>query len=194
MFRRTGKNPQEMEGSSPYEEENVSYKYGMKKGETPSGFAEVSTRIFDPHGGQEPPSRWQEESWAGQKKSPLPHPFQGAKKEEEPETTLGEGVTFRGELRFERLLRIDGTFEGELVSQGRVIVGPKGKVKANLNLKSAVIEGKVEGNITVEERLELRSEASVQGDIKAKSLTVDDGVTIMGLVEVNPGITLNPTV
>lgn len=110
----------------------------------------------------------------------------GSFQREEPETTLGEGVVFRGELCFERLLRIDGVFEGELISKGKIIIGPKGKVKANLCLKEAVVEGRVEGNITVEDRVELRGEAQVFGDIRAKTLSVDEGVTLVGHVQVMP--------
>lgn len=100
--------------------------------------------------------------------------------EEVPETTLGEGVSFKGELVFERLLRIDGSFEGSLISNGKIIVGPKGKVKADINLQEAIIEGQVEGNITVKEKVELRGGAVVYGDVKAKNLCVDEGVTIVG--------------
>ena len=173
MFRRPGKNPLEKEIAThlyPEEVQASSYKYGAKKAEmAPNGEAISSN-----------PKTMEEK-----RISPLPHHFHGVAKEE-PETTLGEGVTFRGELTFERLLRIDGTFEGELISKGKVIVGPKGQVKANLNLREAIIEGKVEGNITVEERLELRGGASVHGDITAKLLSVDEGVTMCGRVIVNP--------
>ncbi len=165
MFRRPGKNPLE-----DYKEEAPHYtKYEPQ---------EVPPRIFDtPHQPVTSPMSHDEKT--------LPHHLQGMLKEEEdPETTLGEGVTFRGELSFERLLRIDGTFEGELLSQGKVIIGPKGKVKADLNLREAIIEGEVEGNIVVQEKLELRGDASIKGDIKAKSLSVDDGVEIVGVVQV----------
>lgn len=157
MFRRTGKNPLEKEIATPLYSDDHSMRYGVKKPEAP-------------------------EPYIPERASPLPH-FQNTAKEE-PETTLGEGVTFRGELTFERLLRIDGTFEGELISKGKVIVGPKGKVKANLTLREAIIEGTIDGNITVEERLELRGEASVTGDIIAKFLSVDEGVSLCGNVTV----------
>lgn len=174
MFRRTGKNPLEKEITTPlYPEESQnlsSFKYGAKKNELPASHENQPPRFFE------------DEARSGT----LPHHFQGMMKEE-PETTLGEGVVFRGELSFERLLRIDGVFEGELISQGKVIVGPKGKVKANLNLREAIIEGKVEGNITVSERLELRGAAVVHGDIEAKLLSVDEGVTILGRLNVQPG-------
>ncbi|MCB1181546.1 MAG: polymer-forming cytoskeletal protein [Chlamydiia bacterium] len=195
MFRRPGKNSNEKEGGAPFYKEEQSSPSAYPYGHSSQESGDVSSRVFETPLVNSPASRpshlgsernWQtEESWISKKTTPLPHPFQGIKKGEDPETTLGEGVTFRGELRFERLLRIDGLFEGELLSKGKVIVGPKGTLKANINLKEAIIEGKVIGNITVEGRLELRQGASVEGDIKAASLSVDDGVKIMGLVEVD---------
>lgn len=185
MFRRPGKNPLDEHASLYEEEPHISspYKYGPPKEEPPP-------RIFDaPHQGVRAsarplPAEIHEESWNNsEKKASLPHHFM---REEDPETTLGEGVTFRGELSFERLLRIDGSFEGELLSQGKVVVGPKGKVKANLSLREAIIEGEVEGNIIVQEKLELRGEAFVKGDIQAKSLCIDEGVRLIGHINVSP--------
>ena len=105
---------------------------------------------------------------------------------EQPETTLGEGVVIKGELTFQRLVRIDGHFEGTLVSEGKLIVGRQGVVKADITLKEAIIEGFVEGNMSVE-RVELRGEAQVHGNITTESLSVDEGVTIIGNVKVAPG-------
>lgn len=178
MFRRPTKNPLE-ESNSMYDEEphgSSPYKYGVTNEEVPP-------RIFDtphqprPHAPRAMPLEVPEET------TQLPHHFM---QEEDPETTLGEGVTFRGELSFDRLLRIDGSFEGELLSQGKVVVGPKGRVKANLNLREAIIEGEVEGNIVVQEKLELRGEAKITGDIEAKSLCVDEGVKIVGHLTISP--------
>jgi len=103
---------------------------------------------------------------------------------EEPETVIGEHVSLKGALSFQRLIRIDGSFEGELESQGKLIVGPKGFVKANLNLQEAFIAGKVEGDITVKERLVLRGRAEIKGNITAPLLSVDEGVSIIGQVYV----------
>ncbi|MCP5469495.1 MAG: polymer-forming cytoskeletal protein [Chlamydiales bacterium] len=166
MFRRPGKSPLG-------ESDTPSYSHQQ---EPPPRLFEPPRQIIAT------PMPRQEESWNEEKTSSLPHHFENTMNEEAPETTLGEGVTFRGELSFERLLRIDGTFEGELLSQGKVIVGPKGKVKANLVLREAVVEGEIEGDVTVQEKLELRGEASVKGDIKAKLLCVDEGVRIDGHV------------
>lgn len=103
---------------------------------------------------------------------------------EEPETIIGEQVTIKGAVSFEKLLRVDGTFEGQIDSQGEIIIGPKGFVKANLDLKSAFIAGKVEGNITVKERVVLRARAEIRGDITAPLLSIDEGVSIIGRVHV----------
>ena len=103
---------------------------------------------------------------------------------DEPETTIGENVTLRGTLTFQKLLRIDGSFDGELISQGKIIIGPKGQVKCNIDLEEAFISGKVEGNIRVKGRLVLRGRAEVRGDITASSLSVDEGVSINGHVKV----------
>jgi cytoskeletal protein CcmA (bactofilin family) len=101
---------------------------------------------------------------------------------EEPDTTLGEGVVFKGQLSFKRLLRIDGQFEGELISEGKLVVGPTGVVKSNVKMREAIIEGVVEGNICVQEKLELRANARIIGDIEARFLIVDEGVTLLGHV------------
>lgn len=111
---------------------------------------------------------------------------------EEPETIIGEGVSITGTLAFQRMIRIDGSFEGEMVSEGKLIVGPKGFVKAELNLQEAFISGKVEGDIHVKERLVLRGRAEIRGDITAAALSVDEGVSIMGKVHVVPKVEESP--
>jgi cytoskeletal protein CcmA (bactofilin family) len=179
MFRKSGKNSQD--DNATYSDDPPPFsKYVAKKSDS----SEKPQRLFD-----SPLSRGitplEEENWSAPKTTPLPHHFDGRATDEMPETTLGAGVTFRGQLSFERFLRIDGTFEGDLLSQGKVVIGPTGFVKADLNLREAIIEGKIEGNITVQEKLELRGTASVKGDIRAKSLCVDEGVTISGIVMVS---------
>lgn len=105
---------------------------------------------------------------------------------EEPETTLGNGVVVKGEIQFQRYLRIDGQFEGEtLGGEGKLVVGSTGLVRANIALSEVIIEGRVEGNVTAD-RLELRGEAKVYGSIRARLLSIDEGATISGQVEVTP--------
>src|ERR1700722_1977190 len=117
-----------------------------------------------------------------------PHAFEPIEeeeeKEEEPETIIATGVSIKGTMSFQKLICIDGSFEGELLSTGKLIVGPTGSVKANLNLEEAFISGKVTGDITVKTRLVLRGRAEVRGDITAPLLSVDEGVSIVGILNV----------
>lgn len=173
MFRRSGKSSHDENGT--YNDDPSPFsKYSAKKTE------------FDSPAARALPQDTHDDNWGIPKTTALPHHFENLMAEEAPETTLGVGVTFRGQLSFERFLRIDGDFEGDLLSQGKVVVGPTGSVKADLNLREAIIEGKVEGNITVQEKLELRGQATIKGDIRAKSLCVDEGVSISGIVLVGP--------
>ena len=88
-------------------------------------------------------------------------------------------------MRFEKLLRLDGTLEGSIESGKKVVIGPKGHLKANLQGEEAFIAGKVEGNICVTERLVLRGRAEIYGDITAPRISVDEGVTIVGQLFIN---------
>ena len=76
--------------------------------------------------------------------------------------------------------------KGELHSSGKLIIGPTGSVKANIDLEEAFISGKVIGNISVKKRLVLRGKAEITGDITAPLLSVDEGVSIIGILNVVP--------
>lgn len=185
MFRRPGKNPFDEDHSLFTEEQKAYNKYVQQQPEA-TVRQELSNRIFEPQADNVVPNLFNERrttSYTPDKHSTTSHPLQRMVSED-PETTLGIGVTFRGELSFERFLRIDGTFEGELLSNGKVTVGATGVVKADLALKEAIIEGRVVGNIIVQERLELRGDAVVEGNIEAKFLSVEEGVKIKGHVHI----------
>lgn len=187
MFRRNGKNPFE-DVQTLYEEESSSNYSPYPR----SDLLESSPNLFDSTSKTietRPLSSYTHEDT--QQQWPSTPPFTDLDFAEKPETTLGEGVIFKGELAFERLLRIDGIFEGILVSNGKIIIGPTGSVKADIQLQEAIIEGNVEGNITVSGKVELRGGAVVKGDIHAGTLCVDEGVKLLGFVAV-AGINASP--
>lgn len=101
-----------------------------------------------------------------------------------PEMTIGTNITVTGKIAFQREICINGVFEGEFEGNGKVVVGPEGVVKADMDLYEAEISGKVEGNITVQYRLILKGNAEVKGNITAPRLSVDEGVSIIGQVHV----------
>lgn len=103
-----------------------------------------------------------------------------------PETIVGQHVVIRGELEYERLLRIDGLFTGTLISKGDLIIGVTGKVVGNVyDFGSVLLDGTVVGNIHVD-ILTLRGRAVVHGDITCRSLTVEPTVVICGRLNVHP--------
>ena len=101
--------------------------------------------------------------------------------DEMPETAIGEGVDIRGELQFDRMLRVDGSFEGKLNSTGSVVVGRKGCLMADVKGMDALVidGGKVIGDVQVD-RLVLRGTAFLQGNFSCKSLSVGMHCAITG--------------
>ena len=106
--------------------------------------------------------------------------------EETTKTVIAEDVEIVGTLKCTGDIRLDGKLNGDLGCQGNAVVGASAKVKGNLSVDSISIEGQVSGNITAKDRIEMKSTAHVNGDIRSKRLTVQDGVTFVGKSEVNP--------
>lgn len=96
---------------------------------------------------------------------------------------LGEGTSFSGTLQFEGTVRLDGQFEGNVVGSDLLIVGEAATVRADIQIGSLVVGGRVEGNIAARRRVELLPTAQVSGTIKTPSLIVRDGATLNGNCE-----------
>ena len=102
-------------------------------------------------------------------------------------TNLTTDVEIKGTIKFEKTMNIDGKFEGELIADnGELIVGKTGTVKANVKVKNATIEGRLDGNIEAAERVELKQNAQLIGDLQAKTLVIEEGVVFVGQCNVNP--------
>lgn len=99
---------------------------------------------------------------------------------------LSSDVEIKGSLKFQNELTIDGKIEGEITSSGVLTVGENAEIKGEIKTKSVTVLGKVHGNITVEERCELKSHAVLHGDLKAQRLVIEDGATFVGKSEVTP--------
>ncbi|GJQ58620.1 MAG: polymer-forming cytoskeletal protein [Candidatus Scalindua sp. AMX11] len=102
-------------------------------------------------------------------------------------TKITQDVEINGTIKFDKALKIDGKFEGEMITdQGEVFVGKSGSIKANVKVKNATIEGRVDGNIIATERVELKQKAQLLGDLKARTLVIEEGVVFVGQCDVNP--------
>ncbi len=82
-------------------------------------------------------------------------------------------------------LHIDGRIEGTVnLSEGRMTIGRDGSVAANISAREVVILGKVQGNIQCTDRLDIRSEGSLTGDVITQRISVEDGALLKGSVQV----------
>lgn len=93
---------------------------------------------------------------------------------------LNSDVEVIGKLNFVDNLLIDGIVEGEITSEGTLTIGQNARIKAEIRTHSVVIHGKVIGNISVSDRVELKSTAELVGDIHASSLAVEAGAIFIG--------------
>ncbi|KAG5184616.1 hypothetical protein JKP88DRAFT_276976 [Tribonema minus] len=109
--------------------------------------------------------------------------------ERDPENVLGPSLRVTGEIHFERLLRIDGSFKGVLKGSGSIIIGATGDVTADLvDLDEVYIEGSLTGDIVNASMVQVRGAAVVNGNIRCASLALDPGVHLSGgNVSISPG-------
>ena len=101
------------------------------------------------------------------------------------QATIGRSMVIKGEVTAAESLFIDGQIEGSVtVTDHRVTIGRNGSVKANIVAREVVIMGKVHGNVQCADRLDIRSEGSLIGDVVTQRVSVEDGAVVKGSVEV----------
>jgi cytoskeletal protein CcmA (bactofilin family) len=103
---------------------------------------------------------------------------------------LSSDVEIKGSIKFQKELLIDGKVEGEINSEGVLTIGENADIRGEIKTKSIVVFGKVHGNITVNERCELKSKCTLQGDLKAARLVIEEGATFVGKSEVTSGMSV----
>ena len=108
-------------------------------------------------------------------------------------TVIGADAVFKGELSFDKGVRVDGRVEGKIATKGNIAVSQAGKLEADVNAGTIVVEGSVKGNLTASDRIELRQSARLEGDIKASKLIVTEGATFNGHCKVGPNAGATPT-
>ena len=101
------------------------------------------------------------------------------------QATIGRSVVIKGEVSGAEPLYVDGRIEGTVnFAESRVTIGRSGVIVANINAKEVVIMGAVTGNIHCTDRLDIRSEGSLAGDVVTPRICVEDGAVLKGAVEV----------
>ena len=109
------------------------------------------------------------------------------------QATIGKSLIVKGEVSGSESLYIDGKVEGAINLPGnRVTVGRNGQVAANIMAREVVVLGKVRGNINASDRVDIRSEGSLTGDVAAARISIEDGAYFKGGIDIRkPGDTKN---
>jgi cytoskeletal protein CcmA (bactofilin family) len=95
-------------------------------------------------------------------------------------TVIGIGSNFRGTLMVSGTLKIDGEFEGDILNCERLEIGEHGVMRADIEVRDALVQGRVHGNIRALGVLEMKTGARVEGDIAAMTVTMEPGVHFTG--------------
>ncbi|MEC4673328.1 MAG: polymer-forming cytoskeletal protein [Nitrospirota bacterium] len=103
--------------------------------------------------------------------------------DEQHYTFLGKGVDFKGTAQFEGTVRVDGRFEGEMHTDDTLIIGEHAIIKGNVSGNVVVSGGKVQGNITAFQRVQLFNPAVVIGDIRTPNFSMEEGVSFQGMCD-----------
>jgi cytoskeletal protein CcmA (bactofilin family) len=102
--------------------------------------------------------------------------------------TIGKSLVIKGEVTGSESLYIDGRVEGSINLAGnRVTVGRNGVVAANINAREIVVLGKVRGNLTASDRVDIRSDGSLTGDVVAARISIEDGAFFKGGIDIRKG-------
>ena len=104
------------------------------------------------------------------------------------QATIGKSLVIKGEVTGSESLYIDGRVEGSINLAGnRVTIGRNGVVAANINAREIVVLGKVRGNLTASDRVDIRSDGSLTGDVVAARISIEDGAFFKGGIDIRKG-------
>jgi cytoskeletal protein CcmA (bactofilin family) len=105
---------------------------------------------------------------------------------------LGADVEIKGTLKFAGELTFEGKLEGEIHTDGTLNLGDSAVINGNINAQTVVVRGKINGNISAKEKIDIKAKTELFGDIRATKLVIEEGVTFVGKTEVNPN-KISPT-
>jgi len=99
---------------------------------------------------------------------------------------LNSDVEIKGNLKFAGELTFEGKLEGEITSEGTLHLGDSAVVNGNINVNAVILRGKINGNVSAKDKIEIKAKTELFGDIRAAKLVIEEGVTFVGKTEVNP--------
>ncbi|MCS7205886.1 MAG: polymer-forming cytoskeletal protein [Leptospiraceae bacterium] len=98
----------------------------------------------------------------------------------ERHTIISKDIRFRGNLKFDHVVKIDGIFQGTIESKGNLIIGPTGEVDADIKTINLEVYGKLKGNVIANNKISLKKNSYLRGDIQCKELEIESGSKFIG--------------
>lgn len=96
---------------------------------------------------------------------------------------VGKGVVFKGTITYNGTVRIDGTLEGEIHTDGILLVGEEAVITAKVTAGTIVCKGKITGDIQARDKMKLRAPATINGGVTTPMLSIEEGVLFNGTLE-----------
>jgi cytoskeletal protein CcmA (bactofilin family) len=101
---------------------------------------------------------------------------------------IGKNVTIKGQIFSQEDLTIDGEMEGSVeLKEHRLTVGPNGRVQAGIKAREIVVLGSINGNVEAADKIDIRKEARLVGDIKTARIVIEDGAYFKGSIDITRG-------
>lgn len=98
---------------------------------------------------------------------------------------IGKSVVIRGELTGNEDLYLDGEIEGNInLRDHKLVIGPNGRIKATITARDVVVHGRVEGNLTASDRVELKRNCTLIGDVGTQRIVIEDGAFFKGAIDI----------
>jgi cytoskeletal protein CcmA (bactofilin family) len=101
---------------------------------------------------------------------------------------VGKGVEFKGTITYNGTVRIDGFLDGEIHTEGVLLVGEEAVITAKVTAGTIVCKGKITGDIHAKEKIKLRAPAVINGGVKTPMLSIEEGVLFNGTLEMVQGV------
>jgi len=149
------------------------------KPSTPGGPGAGSQAASAPLAAEAAPSKMANEPQRGQERTAV---------------NIGKSVVIKGELNGSEDLTVEGQVEGKIeLRQSVLTIGPNGRIKAQVFAKSVIILGEVTGNVTASEKVDIRDNGSVDGDITSPRVAIAEGAHFRGSIDMQKGTTKSET-
>ena len=100
-------------------------------------------------------------------------------------TTIGANITVDGEIRGEEVVTVLGAVKGKIATSENVLIESSAAVDADVEGKQVVVSGKVTGNVIAQERLEVKTDGRLVGDVRAARIVIADGASFKGNVDMD---------